>query len=498
MDGQAPIFSKGLEIQSEEIVYSYESDIDYTPRIWERERQNKGDYHLDEILFVPCDVPSTSDMYAFAGKLIKVTGKNGNNIEESQRPYEPEEYEAWDEGMDWRNYQHRYMRVKTYSPTWAGDISRSWTFGNRWYYFFYEDRGNGGCGTGGWRWSAKDITATGTRTHRKYLRTCMRTTYSNKFDASKDIKARISYWKAPTGSAREYTYQFQAIIERNGYFYFRTHLNKPIQYKPWTTGTYSYTFMEVVTPADIDGFKEIRRISATLPFDGKGYTKATVDTTDTNGIATWSLLSTDDFNSLAFGRVSADTIDIKITDIDGTLLFELNNYIVFNEVDDETDLSYDSTVVLYTKKMIPADSIITIVVHGDVIEIGEILGAKSVDAGFTNLVFKNKFKDFSPKGQDDWGNWYYKDGVRVHVHSGTVDFPTPKYDQKNRLMMLIGGKKVIINSSDSFNNEAPDGRNIFDATMMIARFTSLELSTKASNKRLDTHSTYSFALEEIV
>ena len=64
--------------------------------------------------------------------------------------------------------------------------------------------------------------------------------------------------------------------------------------------------------------------------------------------------------------------------------------------------------------------------------------------------------------------------------------------------MLIGGQKVVINSSDSTGNEVPDSYNIFSATMLIARFTSFELATNEKNKRIGDRATYNFIVEELV
>ena len=130
--------------------------------------------------------------------------------------------------------------------------------------------------------------------------------------------------------------------------------------------------------------------------------------------------------------------------------------------------------------------------------VGEIMPASKLEAGMTNFTFKNKFKDFSPKEQDQWGNWYYTDGVRVQVHSGVVDLPVTSYDQLNRLMMMIGGQKVVINSSDSIHNEMPDSRDVFSATMMIGRFTTFELSTNTKSKQIGDFATYNFTVEELV
>ena len=484
-DCQSPIFTKGLELQSDEWVFEYVNDINYVPKTWNQADEDAGLYDLDEVLFKNC-------------KLIKVTGKSGTGITTHQRPKEPEEYGAWDAGVDPTAFSYRYMRVSNASTN--GWLNRTWysASGGIWYYMFWEARGFGGCGTGAWRWSAKDVDHEDPRGIEDYLRTCLINTYSTKFDAAKDIKAEVIYWGSPNRS-KENTLQFKSIIERGGYFYYRTHLNIPIQYATWTEGTeFQYSYMEVISPADIDGFIQKRRTNAHNPFDGKNYTKAVVDTSLTEGVATWSMLATEDFDSVAFGGLVCDSIDLKVMDLDGVVQFQLNNYIVDNSVAINSDIDYNSTRILYTKEMMNSEWVIEVTLHGATVEIGEIIGAKSIDAGFSKATFQNKFKDFSPKEQDQWGNWYYIEGVKVHVHSGTVLFKILRYDQLNRLMVLIGGKKMVINGSDSLDNEVPDGEKIFDATMMIGRFTRFELDSAEKNKRLGTKGEYIFEVEELV
>ncbi len=63
---------------------------------------------------------------------------------------------------------------------------------------------------------------------------------------------------------------------------------------------------------------------------------------------------------------------------------------------------------------------------------------------------------------------------------------------------MIGGQKVVINSSDSIHNEMPDSRDVFSATMMIGRFTTFELSTTKKNKQIGDIATYNFTVEELV
>ncbi len=498
-DCVAPIFEKPREVRSDEWVYEYRNDTPFTPKTWNQADSDAGVYDLNEIVYVSC-LETDAIMGQYAGQLIKVKGKRGDGITEHRRPKEPEEYSGWDEGIDFENYQHRYMRVSNHADN--GWLSRMWfnATKTRWYYMFWEARGYGGCGDGAWRWSVKDTTHVVPRTIIVYQRTCQAKNYSNSFNAGKDVKALVYDWGSPS-RPKEKIIQFQSMIERNGYFYFRTHLNVPIEYTTYLAGTATeYMWSVVTSPADIDGFVQSRRTNATKPFDGKAYTKSVIDTSTTGGKATWILLNTSDFNSIAIGGVICDSIDFKVMDVEtGETKFELNNYEVDNTIGGEIDINYAVTRILYTKEVIDTESVIEITLYGASVEVGEILGNMSLDAGFTKPNFKNNFKDFTPREQDQWGNWLYlENGLKVHVHSGTVEFPIVRYDEMNRLMLKIGGGRVVVNSSDSTLNEQPDGHKVFDATMMIARFTNFELDSKQKDKRIGEIAQYNFKLEELV
>ncbi len=466
---QAPVFDPKLEIQSNDWVYEYNDDVVYTPKIWSQTDQDNGVYQVGEIVFENC-------------KLYKVTGKSGTGITYHQRPKEPNEYSAFDNDMDYSNWSERYIKVS--SKTACSWLEKVWTEGNRQYYMQWDDAKDAH------NWVVRDRDNCGCHSS-KINRT-------DKYDSSNDVKSAIVSWSGP-GGTRSNTVVIKSMVERDDYYYLRTNINAKLEYHNWQTGTaFNYSWMEVLSPSDIDGFIQKRKINQLQPFDGKNYTKTLFETSPAEGYASWDLVATEDFDSVAFGRVLCDSISVRITDQEGALLFELNNYEVDNTIDPSSNQEFHSTVVLYTANTIQMGSVIHIEINGNYIEIGEIVPALKLDAGFTNLVFKNKFKDFSPKEQDQWGNWYYNDGVRVHVHSGTVDLPIIRYDQLTRLMIYVGGRKVIINSSDSTNNEIPDSRTIFQSTMMIARFTTFELATQAKDKRLCDVATYNFALEELV
>jgi len=495
------ILEDGMEVQGDNWIWQYNGDYKMIPYFDQgiadgtTPANGKG-YAVGDILMKDC-------------KIVEITGKAGGGFSTVQRPKEPEDYSGWDVDkngvIDFDKFSHRYFRVK--ASTKGGWLNKQWRSktGRRWYYMFWEARGYGGCTDGAWRWSSKDISTFTQGQHQAYLRSCLKDGYTSKYEAGRDVRATKPNWAAPYGCRiKEPTLQFHSMIERGGYFYFRTHLKMKPETKDITVGTkFSYTYSDVLSPSQIDGFTKKRLINAHNPFDGKNYTY-TEDVPPT-GASIWTMLAAEPFDCMAFGRIEADSISIRVMDAEGKVIESITNYQVENEVASTSERQFPATVVLYTGRnkdgsvqLLPAESVIEVTLKGDRVKIGEIIAGEALDAGFTKTNFKNKFKDFSPKEQDQWGNWHYVDGVRVGVHSGTVEYPIVSYDELNRLMLLIGGRKVIINSSDSLLNQAPDGKHVFEATMMIARFLTFELSATEKNKRIGERGLYTFNIEELV
>ncbi len=469
---EPPVFDKGLEVREGEWVYEYRGNVNFIPKIWSANEEAKGTYNMDEIIIKDC-------------VMVKVTGKKGPKIVMHERPKEPEDYKKHDTSLDPNEWQHRYLKVSARQK--SNWLERTWTHGNRQYVIQWNEQ------ISKYQWVARD-----NRGIDKSSSVANNIEVTAKYTSGVDEMASVIKWGLH-GQPKEDTVRVRSMVERKDYFYLRTDINAKLEYNTWTgSSSYKYAYGEVKSPIDIDGFVKKRRTNAHCVLDGKNYTQTLFDTTFTDGKATWVLLATSPFDSIAFGHVITDTIDFVVTDQDAKILFEINNYAVDNTVVPDREEEYRATVVLYTDETMPAGSIITITLKNPIVSIGEIMPASKLDAGFTKMTFKNKFKDFSPKEQDQWGSWFYRDGLRVTLHSGVVDFPLVSYDRLNRLMLLIGGQRVIINSSDSIKNELPDGINIFEATMLIARFVSFELSTKEDKKRMGDIASYSFSIEELV
>ncbi len=469
VDCQAPVFEPGLEVKDGVRVYEYQGE-QFTPKVWNAQNEIDGVYIMDEIILKDC-------------KLYKVTGKSGTGITYHQKPKEVNEYNCYDYDMDYLDWNCRYVKVS--SATACNWLTKKWNAHNKQYTMCWDNCNDLH------KWAVRDTRAA---CYVKY--NTIKT--SSKYDSSADIKATIVSWGAP-GLSRSNTVQMNSMIERGDYYYLRTNKDIPLEYHTWTTGTaFDYSYGAVISPADIDGFVQKRLHAAHLPFDGKNYSRTIWDTKETEGFARWDIIASEDIDSIALGAVVCDTVDFRISDQDGNSLFELNTYPIDNTIAPGRNEVYPSTIVLYTDKTYPAGSVVTIMLYASEVTIGEIVGASKLDAGFTNLNFKNTFKDFSPREQDQWGNWDYINGVKVKVHTGTVEYPISSYDQINRLMLLIGGQKVVINSSDSTLNEVPDGRRVFEATMMIARFVKFDLQSTEVDKRIGAKATYAFSIEELV
>ncbi len=467
----APVFQEGLLVCSGSWIWEYQG-VDFTPKIWKLEDEEAGVYQLDEILLKDCE-------------LVKVTGKSGTGVTFHQKPKSPEEYSCYDYDMDYNSWSCRYVAVD--SSTECNWLTKVWPGHNKQYTIVWSSSSNQ------YEWVLRDV-----RTSAQCGTSYFPLVFSGTYDSSKDIKAKVIEWGG-IGMSRSSAIVIKSMVERGSEFYLRTHLDLPLEYHTWTTGTeYQYSYGSVQNPEDIDGFIQKQLHPAHAPFDGKNYTK-TVYATDPNaGFARWDVIATEDIDSIAFGGIICDVIDFRISDQEGNTLFELNNFPVDNSVAPNRPEVWPATVVLYADKTYPAGSVITIFLKATLVTVGEIIGASKLDAGFTKVVFKNSFKDFSPKEQDQWGNWTYIDGVRVKTHTGTVEYRIASYDQLNRLMLMIGGQKVVINSSDSTENQVPDGRKVFEATQMIGRFIKLDLASTEQKKRIGEIATYSFQVEELV
>jgi len=287
----------------------------------------------------------------------------------------------------------------------------------------------------------------------------------------------------------------KSVIIRNGYMYFRTTVDTPVLYNSTTTN-HPYILTKVASLDDIKGFRYKRKVCGLKPFDGKNYTAC--EQTPSRGWVEWKFMSGGHFDTISFNKVIADSVSIIIKDNSGLNVFEIGNYPVDNELS-ESGVSFPASAILYTNSvMAQGEYEVTVRLYGGNLSLGGLNLGLKIKAGFTNTAFENKFVDYSPKEKDQWGNIYYKVGIKTIVFSGTCDMLLSDYDRINRVLIYIGGREVIVNGSDSDNNTPPNSLNIFQATMMLARFTSIVQQTLVVDTKIDSIATYRFSIEEVV
>jgi hypothetical protein len=229
-----------------------------------------------------------------------------------------------------------------------------------------------------------------------------------------------------------------------------------------------------------------------LPFDDKNYTYVTGA-----GTMTYTVKGAGNFDTVALGRIKADTATITFKDAVGV--------VVGTPITRTIDASRDEAGHLeqwHTTEVFYSDSVITngtveMTLTGATIELGLMMLGMSVDSGFTNLELLNSFKDFSVYQEDEWGNIDYVPRAKKSVYKGSVDILITNYDRTNRLLISLGGLLVIVDGSDA-RNATPDSENIFAATQMIGRFFDISQKTLIKEKDMDKIANYTFTLEETV
>ena len=253
----------------------------------------------------------------------------------------------------------------------------------------------------------------------------------------------------------------------------------------------------------LGGWTFVSPIEKLKPFDSKNYTKIV-----TNNEITFKLNVPDGaFNTIAFTGLLCDELSVETREGSagtGPQNLALHGY----QPDGSRDVNkrlppVPTTAIIYNDLPnggttdTPVGGEIIITIKGKNIELGGIFVGLSVNSGFTNLSFQNKFKDYSPYEKDQWGNVMYVEGVKTNIHSGTVDVPIRHYDMMNRLMTSLGQGLVILNGSDNLSNRPPDNnRNIFASTMVVGRIRDFQLRTNLDNKHMGEMATYSFTIEE--
>lgn len=454
----------GLEVRVGEDVFEYTGDDRYPTAF-----KDSDTYAVGEVVVENC-------------KLHIVTTDKSPDI---RRPKEPEEYSSWETNFNnWQTWGERYLRVP-YNPNLGWNLGDG-KYSHRWYFIVRDPT------TGDITWVAKDASTQPMNCPPQwYLK--QRLAKTTHFSFNTDFRAVNVSWAAP-GLARKDTLQMKSVIIRNGYMYFRTTANVPVEYKTVSHG--SHTLTEVTSPDDIKGFRYKRKVCGLKPFDGKNYTVC--EQSPSSGSVEWKFMSGGYFDTISLNRVIADSISVLVKDNKGLVVFEIGNYPVDNTLGSE-GVEFPASAVIYTKDvMTKGEYEVTVKLQGGNVSLGGLNLGLKIKAGLTNTAFENKFVDYSPKEKDQWGNIFYRVGIKTSVFSGTCDMLLSDYDRINRVLIYIGGREVIINGSDSNNNTPANSLNIFQATMMVARFVSMVQKTLVVDTKIDSIATYSFNIEEIV
>ncbi len=206
------------------------------------------------------------------------------------------------------------------------------------------------------------------------------------------------------------------------------------------------------------------------------------------------------YDCVVFGNVIADSISVEFQTGTGSHI-ETQTVYVDTDRDPNQRLKAAGTTVIVRKS---SDQIsfgmvnISINSAGLSPSVGTIAFGLSTRQGFTNLNFTNKYVDYSPYEQDQWGNINYIPGNKISTLICTVDIPIDQLDMTRRLMTGLGGETIAIDGSNSANSEQGGAPSVFAATRIIGRVKDFSLFTNIKGKRLSDVATYAITIEENV
>jgi len=280
------------------------------------------------------------------------------------------------------------------------------------------------------------------------------------------------------------------VIREGEGLYIRTDKDVAIETKVIT----EYQTEIVTNLSQIGYFAQLERSNTHKPFDDKNYTTAT-----SSSPMTYIVKGTQKFDTVALGRVRADTAVIVFKDPLGVVVDTINATIDGSV--DTAGIIEDTytTVIYYSSEVMDINSTVEITLSSTSgsVELGTIKLGQSVDAGMTELSLRHKYRDFSIAEYDTWGNLDYVERQRINSFNGSVKMVITDYDRIIRLFTLLGKSLVIVNGSTVKTNAVPDSTNIFASTQKIGRFMNFEQKTAVSNNNLDELATYTFTLEEL-
>ena len=245
------------------------------------------------------------------------------------------------------------------------------------------------------------------------------------------------------------------------------------------------------------GWTYYRPSNEYAPFDDKKYTYLEVD----NDVI-YTIKAKDKFDMVAFNGLMSSRMKVEIYNENDELV-ETKEMIpkCYSTLAGKTKV-VQGVAFIYLDNEYLKDTKLKVYIYtleGKVRIGGGYLGNRNV-AGFTNLEFKNSFINFNYYKKDEWGNVVSTndDNAKIRVFEGTADIELKEYDDLTPILQHFMDAKAIIDGSDNWNNETPDGQNFFVGSSIIGRVRSFTQSTKTINDRMDYTATYSFKVEEDV
>jgi len=264
-------------------------------------------------------------------------------------------------------------------------------------------------------------------------------------------------------------------------------------------GTQNIVFNTDLSAAGDPRFISVEDFPALSVTDGKNYTTSLV-----RGWGEYTLKLEEIADTVALTGLIADSVEITFKDASGNVLSGPHIRNIESNRDRRGLMSsHPTTHIFYSPSdtelttPIEAGGLVVVKLIGALTSLGGITPGVAVDLGFTDLVFSTKFIDFSPT-EEVFNVIQYTEGLKVREYTGSCNFWTENFDMHDRLLLSLGTGLIIFNGSDTLNNEIPDSRNRFTATMMVGRLKSMTLSSKKVEDRMAELAQAKFIIREQV
>ena len=235
--------------------------------------------------------------------------------------------------------------------------------------------------------------------------------------------------------------------------------------------------------------------------DGKSYTykSSTVE-------MSFYLWGKEAFDTVAMTGLIADTVTVKFYNEADTQIGADQVITVDNKRDAAGNLEdYPVTRIVYSPntdglsltRVIPKNGHVRVTLTGDEIQLGSLYLGLALDMGLTDFTFTTKFIDLSPV-EENFNVIEYVEGLKIKEYTGGFSVWTEDVDRLSRTLVSLGQGLVIVNGSDTIQNEAVGDKSRFEATMVVGRLRSLPVTTTKEKDRIGELAKAKFVLREIV